>query len=75
MEKLDDVTLANDDIVFANEDLGSFTSSSDKMSILSIDINGISLDYVNFDKYYPETIIHIRIMAWLKMFRQHIYRD
>ena len=33
------------------------------MGILSVVLNNINLDDVNFDEDYPETIIHVRLMA------------
>ena len=40
------------------------------MSILSADLNNISLDDVNFDEDDPETIIHVRCMVWRNIFKQ-----
>ena len=34
------------------------------MDILSIDRNNINLDDTNYDEDDPETIIHIRLLAW-----------
>ena len=34
------------------------------MGILSIDINNINLDDTNYDEGDPETVIHIRLLAW-----------
>ena len=39
-----------------------------KWVILAIDRNNISLDDVNFDD--PETIVHVRLMAWRDQFKQ-----
>ena len=49
---------------FFDEDSGNVTFSSDEMGILNIDLNNINLNDVNFDGDFPETIIHIRVMAW-----------
>ena len=35
--------------------------SSDKMCILSVDLNNVNLDYANFDEGDPEIIIHVRL--------------
>ena len=51
---------------FFDEDSGNVTFSSDEMGILNIDLDNITLNDVNFDGDYPETIIHIRVMAWHK---------
>ena len=53
----------NDDILFFDEDFGNVTSSSDEMGILSVDLNNINLEDVNFCEDDPETIIHVRLMA------------
>ena len=42
-----------DDVFFCN-----------KMGILSIDLNNINLDDTNYDEGDPETIIHVRLLAW-----------
>ena len=34
------------------------------MGIPSIDINNINLDDTNYDEGDPETVIHIRLLAW-----------
>ena len=41
-----------------------------KWVILRVDLNNISLDDVNFDEDDPETIIHVRLMAWHDQFKQ-----
>ena len=56
-------------IVFVNEDSDKVTFSSDNMCILSVDLNKINVDNVNFDENDPETIIHV--MAWRNRFKQH----
>ena len=38
--------------------------SSAEMGILSVDFNNINLEDLNFYEYDPETIIHVRFMAW-----------
>ena len=40
------------------------------MGIISVDLNKINLDDVNFDEDDTETIIHVRIMAWCNRFKQ-----
>ena len=39
------------------------------MGILNIDLNNINLDN-NFDEDDPDTIIHIRILAWHIKFKK-----
>ena len=36
----------------------------DNMDILKVDLNNINLNNVNFDLDDPESIIHVRLMAW-----------
>ena len=36
----------------------------DKMSILSVDLNSINLDYTNYDVDDPQIIINIRLLVW-----------
>ena len=40
------------------------------MGILSVDLNNINLDIVNFDEDDPETVIHVRRMVWHNRFKQ-----
>ena len=39
------------------------------MSILNIDLNYINLDANNFDEDDPDTIIHVRLLAWKQSFK------
>ena len=38
------------------------------MSILNLGLNKINPDDVNFYEDYPETIIHVRLLAWRNKF-------
>ena len=38
--------------------------SSDEIGILNVNCNNVDLDDANFDEDDPETIIHVRLMAW-----------
>ena len=40
------------------------------MGILSVDLNKINLNDVNFDEDDPETIIHNKLLAWRNKFKQ-----
>ena len=53
----------DDDIIFVNEDYNYVIFFSDEMNILSVGLNNINLDYVNFDKDDSEASIHVRLMA------------
>ena len=43
---------------------------SDEMGIVSVDLNNINFDDVNFDGDDPETTIHVRLKAWRNRFKQ-----
>ena len=60
----------NDNIVFFDEDSGNVTFSSYKIVLLNVDLNNINLDNVNSDEDDPETIIHVKLMAWCNKFKQ-----
>ena len=68
--ELDIAGFSNHDVIFVNEYSGSFIFSSDEMRILSIVLDIIILDDVNFDEDDPETIFHVRLMTWLNRFKQ-----
>ena len=70
IKKLHNALLADDDILFFDEDSGNVIFSSDEMSIFSVDLNNINLDNVNFDKDDPKTIIHVRLITWYNRLKQ-----
>ena len=41
------------------------------MGIINVDLNNIILDHINFDEGDPETMIHVRLMAWRNRCKQH----
>ena len=55
---------AVDSVLYFNEDSGGVIFSCNEMGILSIDLNSINLDDTNYDGDDPESIIHIRRLAW-----------
>ena len=59
IKTLDNPVFGNNDIVFFDKDSDNVTFSSDEMGILSVDLNNINLDDVNFDEDDPETFIHV----------------
>ena len=63
IQKLQTALFADDHILLFDEDSGTYRFSSDETGSLSIVLNNITLDEVNFDEDDPETIIHIRLMA------------
>ena len=40
------------------------------MGILNIDLNNINLEDTNYDEDDPDTIIHIRLLAWHIKFKK-----
>ena len=65
LEKLDNALHANDDILFRNEDFVKVTLIASQRHILAVDIDKINLDNdKNFDQGDPDTIIHVRLLAW-----------
>ena len=43
----------------------------DEVGLNTIDFDDINLDDVNCDGDDPETIIHVRLMAWCSSYKQH----
>ena len=41
------------------------------MGILSVGLNNISLGDTNYDEDDPDTIIHVRLLAWHAKFQKH----
>ena len=70
IKKLDDSVFSNNDIVFVKENFVNVRFSSDKMDVLSVDLNDVNLDNVIFDEDDLETIIHVRLMSWCNGFKQ-----
>ena len=70
LEKFLHSLLAKDDIIFFDEDFSKVTFDNE-MGILGIDLDKINLDDDNsFDKDDPETIIHVRLLAWHNKFEK-----
>ena len=53
----------DENILYFNEDSGDAVFNYNKMGIVNIDLNNVSL-YDNFDEEDPDTIILIRLLAW-----------
>ena len=70
LEKFDKALLANDDILFFNEDFAKVTFTASQRHILVVDLNKINLDNDNFDENDPDTIIHVRLLAWSGKFEK-----
>ena len=46
-------------------DSGNVVFNCNGMGILNIDLNNINLDDATYDEDNPDTIIHVRLLAWL----------
>ena len=64
IKKLLAALYADDNILYFDEDYGDAVFSCNEMGILSIFVNNINLDDINYDEDDPETVIHIRLLAW-----------
>ena len=62
---------ADDIIIYFNKNSGGIIFSCNEMGVLSIDLNNINLDDSNYNEDGPETIIHVRLLAWHSKFEKH----
>ena len=60
---------ADKNMLYFNEYCGNAILSSNETGILNIDLNDINFDDTNYNDHDPETIIHIRLLAWLIKFQ------
>ena len=67
IKKLFAALYTDENILYFNEDSRNVVFSFNKMSILDIDLNNITLDN-DFDKNDPDTIILIILLAWYSKF-------
>ena len=66
LEKLDNALHANVDTLFYNKDIEKVTFITNQIHILTVDLVKINRDNdSNFDESDPDTIIHVRLLAWL----------
>ena len=54
---------ADENILHFDEDFGNVVFSCNEMGILNTDLNNNNHDD-NFDEDHPDTIIHIKLLAW-----------
>ena len=66
---LDDASFANDDIIIINKYSNNVTFFDSNMGILSANLDKINLDNVNLNEDDPETIVHVRLIAWHNIFK------
>ena len=57
-------------MLYFNEDSCGAIFSCNEIGILSIDLNNINLDDTIYDEDDPETIIHVRLLAWYIKFEK-----
>ena len=71
LEKFHDALLANDDILFFDAEFSKVTFFAIEMGILGVDLDKTNIDDDNnFDENDPETIIHVRLLAWRNKFEK-----
>ena len=70
IENLDSAVFPNDDIVFDDLDSDFATFFCNDIGLNSITLYNINFDDDNFVACDPETISHIRLMAWYNRFKQ-----
>ena len=58
--------------LYADDNLLYFNAifSCNEMDIFNLDVNNINLDDTNYKEDSPETIIHIRLLAWHIKFKK-----
>ena len=71
LKDLDEVMFFNHHVVLVNANSNDVTFVSDDMGLVNVDLNNFSLDDDNFDIFYPETIIPVRLMASCNRYKQH----
>ena len=52
---------ADENILYFDGDSGNIAFICNEMGILNIDLNNIKPNDTNYDKYDPDTIIHVRL--------------
>ena len=69
LEKFHDALNANY-ILFFDEDFSKVTFFVNQMGILDVDLDIINDDDNNIDEDDPDTIIHVRLLAWCNKFEK-----
>ena len=64
IKKLFTAFYAVENILYFNEDSDNVVFNCNEMGIVNIDVNCTNLDDNNFDEDDPDTIIHVRLLAW-----------
>ena len=55
--------------LYFDEDFINVVFNCNEMGILNINVNFINLDDYNFDEHDPDTIVHVRLLAWHTKFK------
>ena len=71
IKKLLTALYTDDNIHYFKEDSRGVIFSCNEMGTVSIDLNNINPDDTNYNKDNPESIIHIRLLAWQIKFDKH----
>ena len=61
-----DTLIANDDLLFLDEDFSKVAFYANQMGILRLDFDKINLN--NFLEDDPDTIIYVKILVWCNKF-------
>ena len=61
---------ADEHLLCFNEDSSNAAFNYNEMNILNIDLKCINLDDNNFNEDEPDTIIHVRLLAWYNKFEK-----
>ena len=60
----------DENILYFDEDFINVVFNCNEMGILNINVNFINLDDNNFDEHDPDTIVHVRLLAWHTKFKK-----
>ena len=71
LEKLDNAIVCNGHVDL--DDIGSdiIIFFGNEMNLNPLNFNNINLDDKNFDEDDAESVIHVRLMAWSNIYKQH----
>ena len=68
IEKLYAALYADDGLLFFDEDSSNIIFCSDEMGILRVNLNNINHDDTNYEENDPDSVIHVRLLAWHSKF-------
>ena len=70
MKKLFTALCTDQNILYFDEDIGHIVFNCNEMDTLNVDLNCINLNDNNFDEDDPDTIIHVKLLAWHTKFEK-----